>query len=148
MLGDWDGSPKGRLFFASPDRLGDPQEGTLGTADRQLAVIEAKAHYRGTQRRAVACWLSREWQDKLLTVGVCCWYLGDTESHAMWQVFGAGGVAIESTVDKVKQALGPTVAVEAKLVEYVDYAGRAATGLEPVEVLSVKRPPYQHEKEL
>jgi len=148
MLGDWQGSPKGRLFFACPDRLGDPQEGTLGDADRQLAVKAARTRYSGVPRRAVACWLSREWQDKLLMVGVSCWYLGDTESHAMWQVFGAGGVAIESTVDKVKEAIGPAVAVEVKLVEYVDYADRAATGLDPLKVLSFKRPPYQHEREM
>src|SRR6266852_4734933 len=117
MLGKRDGSPKGRLFFACPDRLGDPQEGTLGDADRQLAETAAKARYGGVRSRALACWLSREWQDKLLTIGISCWYLGDTESHAMWQIFGAGGVAIESTVDKVKKALSPAVAVEEKLVE-------------------------------
>ena len=148
MLGEWDGSPKGRLFFACPDRLGDPQEGTLGAADHRLALTKARARYGGVARRAVACWLSREWRDTLLTVGVSCWYLGDTESHAMWQVFGAGGVAIESTVDKVKEALGPTVSLTTKLVEYVDYAKRASTGLDPVKVLSFKRPPYQHEREL
>jgi hypothetical protein len=148
MLGKWHGSPQGRLFFACPDRLGDPQEGTLGDADRQLAEIAAKARYGGARSRAFACWLSREWQDKLLTVGVSCWYLGDTESHAMWQIFGAGGVAIESTVDKVKEALDPAAVVEAKLVEYVDYPKRASTDLDPAKVLSFKRPPYQHEKEL
>ena len=83
MLGERDESPKGRLFFASPDRLSDPQEGILGSADRKLALNEAKNLYGGVDRRAFACWLSREWQNSLLMVGISCWYLGDTESHAM-----------------------------------------------------------------
>ncbi len=148
MLGDWPGSPEGRMFFAFPDRLGDPQEGVLGDADQQNAVSVARTRYNGTPARAFACWLTREWQDKLLTVGVSCWYVGDTESHAMWQIFGAGGVAIESTVEKIKNALSPAAAVQAKIVQYVDYPHRPATGLDPVHVLSFKRSPYQHEKEL
>lgn len=148
MLGAWPESPNGRLFFACPDRLGDPQEGTLGDADRLLALKAAQERYRGVPRRAFACWVSRDWQNKLLTVGVSCWYLGDTESHAMWQIFGAGGVAIESTVEKVLNALDPKSAVQAKLVEYVDYPKRPATDLDPVRVLSFKRPPYEHENEL
>jgi hypothetical protein len=66
----------------------------------------------------------------------------------MWQIFGAGGVAIESTVEKVLNALDPKSAVQAKLVEYVDYPKRPATDLDPVRVLSFKRPPYEHENEL
>jgi len=147
MLGARSGSPRGRLFFALPDRLGDAQEGTLGAADQQLAVPAAKSLYRGTPARAVACWLRREWLDTLLTVGISCWYLGDTESHAMWQVFGEGGVALESTVDKVKGALDPVI-VEVKPVEYVDYADRPQTDLDPLRVLSFKRSPYEHEREL
>ena len=147
MLGYWPGSPKGRMFFAFPDRLGDPQEGVLGDADHQSAVGVARTRYNGTPARAFGCWLSREWHDKLLTVGVSCWYVGDTESHAMWQIFGAGGVAIESTVEKIKRGLSPA-AVQAKVVQYLDYPQRPATALDPVHVLSFKRSPYQHEKEL
>ena len=148
MLGERDESPKGRLFFASPDRLSDPQEGILGSADRKLALNEAKNLYGGVDRRAFACWLPREWQNSLLMVGISCWYLGDTESHAMWQIFGTGGVAIESTVEKVKNCLAPAAKIQTRLVEYVDRATRPATGLDPVRVLSFKRPPYQHENEL
>jgi hypothetical protein len=148
MLGDWPGSPKGRMFFAFPDRLGDPQEGVLGDADHQTAVGVARTRYNGTPARAFGCWLSREWQDKLLTVGLSCWYIGDTESHAMWQIFGVGSVAIESTVEKIKHALSPAGTVQAKIVQYVDYPTRPGTGLDPVQVLSFKRSPYQHEKEL
>src|SRR5438132_4233248 len=148
MFGERDESPKGRLFFASADRLSDPQEGILGSADRKLALNEAKNLYGGVDRRAFACWLSREWQNSLLMVGISCWYLGDTESHAMWQIFGTGGVAIESTVEKVKNCLAPAAKIQTRLVEYVDRATRPATGLDPVRVLSFKRPPYQHEKEL
>ena len=48
----------------------------------------------------------------------------------------------------MKNCLAPAAKIQTRLVEYVDRATRPATGLDPVRVLSFKRPPYQHENEL
>ena len=54
-----------------------------------------------------------------------CWHMNDGESDAMWKLYrkGSHGIAIQSTVERVKQSLhnSPDDTVYMTLVEYIDY---------------------------
>ena len=135
------------FFFASPDCLGDSHEGRLGPKDREAITPKARELYpRKHPNEAFLKWEGNEWQDQLLGVVVSCWYRGDTESNAMWQIYGQA-IAIESTVERISAALDP-YRCECRDVEYVWYEDRPVTGPEPVDVLSYKRPPFQDEHEV
>jgi hypothetical protein len=54
-----------------------------------------------------------------------CWHMNDGESDAMWKLYlkGSQGIAIQSTVERVKSSFQNTVthSVYMALVEYIDY---------------------------
>jgi hypothetical protein len=135
------------LFFASPDALGDADEGKLGAVDQRSAFeIAKKAYPDDSETKAFWRWQADVWQPKLRGLAVSSWYSGSVESHAMWQLYGHG-VAIESTIGLVRAAIRH-YKPEVRTVCYEDFESRPSTGLDPIEVLSFKRRGYEHEREV
>lgn len=138
---------EGGLFFSSPDHLGDHHEGVLGDADRRQATEAAELEYPGVpSEKAFLRWVEERWAARLRAVTVSCWYLGGGESTTMWHGYG-NSVSIESTVGSVFASLARK-GVTAAEVRYQAYSERPATGLNPVSVLSYKRPPFASEHEV
>jgi len=138
---------EGGVFFSSPDHLGDPHEGVLGDADRNEATAAALAEYPGVPReQAFARWVNERWATRLRAVTVSCWYVGGVESSAMWHCYG-NSIAVESTVGSVLASL-ETKRVTALELQYQAYPARPATELNPISVLSYKRPPFANEHEV
>lgn len=115
------------LWFSRADQLGDPHEGSLGRVSATL---------RGQQYR------SAEWGpsaapdivERLISNGpaltqgftrhtfVNCWHMNESESVAMWQIYGGAGapVAIRSTFKRLCSSLRGEVPTYVGEVRYVD----------------------------
>ncbi len=132
------------LYFALAGELSnDPHEGALGAGDVNAAL---KQNPTLAEKAAFSSWIEEWRKNQLNSVAVSCWYTGDTESHAMWQLYG-NTLAVESTVPDVLSAL-ENKNVICRKVKYRSYERRPSTDLDPVKVLTFKRPCFKHEQEV
>ena len=122
----------GSLHFARADTLGDPYEGSWThlnmaarehqiremLADREKHHPDAKVKYTPEKLRQE---LKRETHLGRQTTYINCWHGGETESAAMWKLYGtvAGSIAIQSTYQKLVDALPNDVYMG--MVQYKDY---------------------------
>lgn len=96
-------------------------------------------------------------QKVLDSTSVNCWHQNEVESEAMWKLYtsGAQGVAIKTTVKKLKESLDKckdsTVIVIGK-VEYIDYSNPQITAEELNDrtggIQLIKRTSFKHEAEI
>ncbi len=136
------------LFFALPSALRrvDAWEGCWGEHDFHESLDSTvHANPNGVAEWNAALSARHEKQD---AYGVSCWHESSTESAALWQLYAPRGlgVAVTSTLVKLQAALGDRV-VDAKRI---DYRGHTAhkLGDDPLTLLSIKRPEFQHEREV
>ena len=137
------------LHFPRADTLGDPYEGffTRGdVADREKRYEAIGIKLPTDRARQMARSLtdySRE------ATYISCWHGGETESAAMWRLYGSAGgsVAIQTTYGKLADAL-PDEAYMG-MVRYISY------GLENwidqsfvISPFMYKRREFEHEKEV
>jgi len=158
------------LHFACPSRFQDPYEGLL---PRSHIEAESKMLRRYVDdmialRPAFAeqSKISLELFDNILekfarevrgaheeaaaAFGVCCWHKSEYESAAMWRLYSASGqgIAIESTIGRLKASLGDTAGLQIDSVRYMDFDE------DPIEkghkhyALFIKRKCFEYEKEL
>lgn len=82
--------------------------------------------------------------------GISCWHKSEYESEAMWRLYSASGqgIAIESTIKRLKDSLGNIKGLIIDSVRYMDFDN------DPIEKghrhygLFIKRKSFEHEKEL
>jgi hypothetical protein len=137
------------LFMARADKLGDPYEGTLPrrALARFAEMMRSQPSPDPEDQLAGLIQTMREWPRRTL---VNCWYASNHESAAMWELYGAraSGVAIRTTVRRLKQSLRTQDPIYIASVRYVDYD----TAVIPVgNVLwpySHKRLAFEHEHEV
>ena len=134
------------LFFALPSALRrlDSWEGSWGEID-YLDSLDKTVHsgpdgiaeWRRTKRGRLAR------QDDF---GVSCWHESPTESAALWQLYMplGLGVAVKSTPARIREALRERT-VEIRRIDYQGHQGKL--GDAPLDLLSTKRPEFQHEVE-
>lgn len=137
------------LFFARASSFPDAWEGCLGGVDIRRFRADREALSRDE--------ISAEWKsycdqkrNGLASVGISCWHGADRESAALWELYipQGLGVAVRSTVSRVKAALaGADREIAVIRLTYTDY-GELETGLEPLRLLSFKRSEFAHEKEV
>jgi len=82
--------------------------------------------------------------------GVSCWHRSEYESEAMWKVYSSlgQGIAIESTIERLKLSLGK---VEGLIIDSVRYRNFDNAPLEKDHehyILFMKRESFEYEKEL
>ena len=114
------------LHFARSDTLGDSHEGTWpepNIVDREQNLPKVTAMYKGKvelerYRQAIENMTRFTRQ----TVYISCWYGGESESVAMWKLYGAtmGSVVIQSTYKKLLKALPNSTYLG--MVQYKDYS--------------------------
>lgn len=140
------------LYFTRGDRFQDRFEGTLPNMVHPKArrLLEELREYHG-----------RPFDDEVFnklnlldrrTVAINCWHMNEIESDAMWKLYlkaQGEGVAIKSTVGRLKSALGDggrTVHIGA--VEYIDYEKDEFEMLNSFSRFLHKRIGFIHEHEL
>jgi hypothetical protein len=155
------------LFFSRADRLGDPFEGASGISDRQP---EWDAHYKHFFREAILTvpgrtetvdedWLEQE-ASRLLEnfrsaneaerrrAFASCWHANTGESEAIWKLYcppPAAGVAIRSTVGRLRNSFIGGEAIDVGSVRYIDFR---TTFANPYERIFSKRKSLSHETEV
>jgi hypothetical protein len=131
------------LFFARADRLGDPFEGASGIADREAEWDDfylqhfrdavrhppaghsppSEAEVEKQARRLLASIRQIAERDRTTTF-VSCWHANTGESEALWRLYcppGSTGIAIETTAERLLQALDQTCRIKLGKVQYVDF---------------------------
>jgi hypothetical protein len=149
------------LHFCRSDRLGDPFE---GSSVRNVELTVANVNVDGTESQPPA--ELRNLGDLEVTVRdniargrqrvrdfmyISCWYSRPHDSAAMWAIYAnvTDGVAIKSTVGRLKRALGGAPQdVVIGAVEYVDYETAIAQWGNAFPDFLRKRLSFEHEHEV
>lgn len=156
------------LFFARADRLVDPFEGAKGIVRRKDVW---DAHYLAFFEDAIrhpppdyecqlddreiaeeARRLLRDLEDggefARRTTFLSCWHEAVHESEALWRVYGGDSgqaVAIQTTFQRFREALGDDPYVSIGRVQYIDFE-RSFAGLS--DAFFQKRKAFEHEHEV
>ena len=117
----------GSLHFARADTLGDPYEGSLSrfnsAAEEQRLIAYMEMVNTEAAEHIIALPQSRKSMAHLLreSTYINCWHSGETESAAMWKLYGttAGSIVIQSTYKKLMDALPDNFFMG--MVQYKDY---------------------------
>ena len=120
------------LYFSRADKFEDPFEGTLPKLNQitqhlqtQHIVAQARKNTPPEHWRAIgnAEEMVEGFQDITRKARqcayICCWHAGETESLAMWKLYGTdtGSVAIQSTYGKLLESLPPTLCISEPIME-------------------------------
>jgi hypothetical protein len=134
------------LFMSRLDRLGDPHEGalskkTLEWIERTLTVHNAKDGLPA---------ISKLFYESRLRTHVCCWHANDHESEAMWRLYcgAGGGIAIQTTYEKLVQAISNEPEIYIGLVKYIDYDKEWLPEANTFAPVMHKRIAFAHEREV
>lgn len=102
-----------RLF---PELRSQPEE-------VQRAILEDQQRLRTQMENHHKAAVARELRN-MAAQAVCCWRHDSAESHAMWQIYApaAEGVAIRTTVGRLKAALVDKRTIDLGIVSYYDSA--------------------------
>jgi hypothetical protein len=112
------------LHFSRSDTLEDPFEGSWARNQPNRRLMDSFAptpEIADGRRRA-------EWEVARQSVAVSCWHLGEYESAAMWNQYGDGGLALQTTFRRLIESLPRkvegskgSIPVFVGLVQYIDY---------------------------
>jgi hypothetical protein len=156
------------LYFARVDKLSvaDPFEGSYASwnlAADQLSFEQVKSVLESDspvkdERSWKQFKANRKWLRSLIRAQqsrtfVNCWHIGGTESAAMWRLYvtSGAGIAIESTVGRLKQSITRDLGdhfVFIGTVKYIDYANQFLPENDFLIPFFHKRLSFEHEKEL
>jgi hypothetical protein len=146
------------LHFTRIDQLQDRFEGAQpvpnlrnpGRLDEYVVLGDTTnllEHQKGILAQALAAPHPLDRQ----VVAVNCWHMNVYESAAMWPLYvqGTEGVAIVSTVGKLKRAFDATPeSVVIAVVKYIDHATDAIPRGNFLQAFLHKRKSFEHEREL
>lgn len=122
------------------DKFEDSAEGTLSIIDKKLFRYDESNNYweRERKRHYVNCWIESPYELSL-----------------MWQCYGYNGIAIKTTVSKLRDSLSNDTEHKFNLsrVKYIDYeSGESSqdngTHLNVLKLLFTKRMFFQQEQEV
>jgi hypothetical protein len=74
--------------------------------------------------------------------------MNEHESAAMWNQYGVSGVAVQSTYERLRDAIVDTVPIRIGCVEYRDYSKDEMRDNHVLTPFLSKRKSFEHEKEL
>lgn len=126
------------LYFARPDTLGDPFEGSI-----------SKANIRGPDEPPGLEGFAKTYR---LTCAVSCWHISKDESAAMWKLYGGDtevAVALKSSTNRLISSLqAATENVWIGVVQYIDYDTDPIPEENIYYPILHKRHSFAHEHEL
>ena len=148
---------KRALHMAHGHRLGDPWEGSLGSATLDQLKLEAKilgipeTVFIGSNIQTF-----RKAAPK--ATAVSCWHLGEHESAAMWQLYANRGVAIQTRCSLLRGQFGvfdsnnrptqPFSILHLGKVKYIDYTKTVIPTNNTFWPMVHKRVSFKHEQEV
>jgi hypothetical protein len=108
-----------KLYLSRLDLLNDPHE---GSTPRLLASMRDE-HLRTVADGKLAAEMPRINLQNRNSTYVSCWHYGQIESEAMWRLYcpGSGGVAIQTTYEKLAQSIEAEPSLYIGCVTYIDY---------------------------
>lgn len=132
------------LWFARADTFEDPLEGTYSDGERSFSGWLNSLLLKPREPKfEIAC------EGIARACHVNCWRAGDSESLAMWDLYGKGSgvVAIKTTVGNLKEQLGHGErTVHLAAVRYIDMEANDICEVE--QLILRKDVSYQHEQEV
>jgi hypothetical protein len=86
--------------------------------------------------------------DSILSWGINSWHISEYESEAMWKLYSSlgQGIAIESTIERLKDSVLTEQKFDVQRVEYIDF--EEAQEFNGTSSIFLKRKSFEHEKEL
>jgi hypothetical protein len=158
------------LFFACPSQFNDPYEGSLPRSEAQALsemvqrtaddILSLRPHFTAksadslTKFDEIMQTLRQKVGEATITAaqrfGVCCWHMNEYESDAMWRIYAASGqgVAIESTVSRLRNSLGNREDIQIDAIRYLDFDTSPLEKGHGHYFLFQKRKSFEHEREL
>ncbi|MFY7729395.1 MAG: hypothetical protein ACOVRN_07760 [Flavobacterium sp.] len=131
-----------QLFMARSDKFEDQYEGTFSepTFEEMKRLSENDPEF-----------LDR-YKNLRKNIVVSSWHINEYESYAMWQIFtkNSEGLAIQSTVGRLKEALRPELEYEQHIgdVKYIDYKKELIPFDNEFFPFLFKRKSFQYEREV
>lgn len=132
---------KSELYFCRSDKFEDPVEGSfpeLCTADKICTTEELKKHISQTNFNFRK------------QTHINCWHQNDYESAGMWNLYAKDnrGIAILSTIGKLKESIIDSRNVYIGKVKYIDYKKDQIPILDFFSPFFYKRMSFAHENEI
>ena len=131
-----------QLFMSRSDKFEDQYEGTFSEPTfeeiKKIAANNPKFldYYKSHREKVV----------------ISSWHINEYESFAMWQIFTKNneGLAIQSTIGRLKEALQPERAIEQYIgnVNYIDYKKEYIPFDDLFFPFLFKRKSFQYEREV
>ncbi len=131
-----------QLFMSRSDKFEDQYEGTFSEPTfeeiKKIAANNPKFldYYKSHREKVV----------------ISSWHINEYESFAMWQIFTKNneGLAIQSTIGRLKNALQPERAIEQYIgnVNYIDYKKEYIPFENSFFPFLFKRKSFQYEREI
>lgn len=157
------------LYFACSIQFQDPYEGLLPrshtealsqplqgmVSDFLLMKTQLEAMGADTERLnaalvAIPERVAAAERESASCFGVSCWHESEYESDAMWKLYSVSGqgIAIESSVGRLKAAIGERKDLVVERVRYADFEHDGIEKGHRHYHLSMKRKCFEHEKEV
>lgn len=157
------------LYFSCPSEFDDPFEGYLpkshieAHSEIMREMLAPVVSLRNELAKKFSSNMLCKIDDKINNIsmlemskmassqfGVSCWHKNESESEAMWKLYSVKGhcIAIESTINQLKDSLGSINGLIVDSVRYMNFDN------DPIEKghkhygLFIKRKAFEHEKEL
>ena len=157
------------LYFPCLTELDDPYEGYMPKSHAKAMAEVLEKTYFGPHRalrphfeaqsEAQAVILDEiaeqvrqkiSYREMRRNFAVNCWHANDKESEAMWKIYSAfgSGIAIESTVERLRDVLLPYSGVNINRVQYEDFDTAQIEKGRTAYFLLSKRPSFEYEHEV
>ncbi|CAN5606858.1 hypothetical protein BH10BAC2_BH10BAC2_05220 [soil metagenome] len=130
-----------QLYFTRPDQFEDSWEGSYPKANMEEFASDQEVPL--STHREINKYMRA-------AIGVNCWHMNENESAAMWKLYlkSDEGIAIQSTLGRLKESLVGLEIVYMGLVEYENYdEARFPRGDRYIPFFR-KRKSFAHEQEL
>lgn len=137
------------LFFCRADKLSDPFEGSLSKANLELRRGNYERMPKPAQKiMDKRCNPSLKEMKKLTCIN--CWHINEYESAAMWKLClkSEEGVAVQSTIKRLKEILNKVDEIVIGKVEYINYCDEPVRVEHPIFPFFDKRKSFEYEREL
>lgn len=144
------------LYFSPICKYEDPWEAAIpksGLEWRHKRLLKAEKKGDGELQKEFREILKIEaWRVKFTyAVKANCWYIGDSESEAMWKLYvgSEDGVALKSTVKRIKSAISNSDhQIFMGKIKYIDYGTSEFNDVQWFDYCFHKRKAFAHENEM
>ena len=138
------------LFFTRADKLGDPFEGSYPKMNQWLRsewLLDSGApSYDITEVTKDISEGNKFWTRNVV---VNCWHQNESESEAMWKLYGKdSGIAIKTTFKNLSDSFKSNHIVHIGKVKYIDYDSAYIPETEAFTPFLNKRKSFEYEREV